>query len=71
MGGTMPKPSIASSVFKLALAGEQAGFTLDQMIDMLNTGITVASLLGLIEVRLACRQRQQMPAETSLSRWVM
>jgi hypothetical protein len=49
------KPSIASSVYKLALAGEQAGFALEQMIDMLNTGITVATLLGLIEARLASR----------------
>jgi hypothetical protein len=56
-------PSIASSVFKLAIAGEQAGFTIEQMIDLLNAGLTVEALLRLIESRLT-----GLPFDTSESR---
>jgi hypothetical protein len=42
-------PSVATSVFKLALAGEQAGFSVEQMIELLNAGITVETLLCVIE----------------------
>jgi hypothetical protein len=49
----MQRPSIAQTVYKLAIAGEQAGFSLEQMIQMLNAGVTVESLLYLIEWRLA------------------
>jgi hypothetical protein len=49
----MAVPSIAASVFKLAVAGEQAGFTMEQLIELLNAGVTVESLLRLIERRLA------------------
>jgi hypothetical protein len=67
----MSKPSIAATVYKLALAGQQAGFSLEQMIEMLDCGITVQTLLGLIESRLASHQWQEMPAETASSQWVM
>jgi hypothetical protein len=40
-------------IFKLAIAGEQAGFTIEQMIWLLNVGITVESLLRRIEWRFA------------------
>ena len=66
----MTKPSVAATVYKLALAGEQAGFTLEEMIAMLNTGITVQTLLGLIEVRLASRQWREMPAQDCSRHWV-
>lgn len=48
----MPGPSIALSDYKLAVAGEQAGFTVEQMIELLNAGLTVETLLNLIEWRL-------------------
>lgn len=48
----MATPSLQGSVFKLAMAGEQAGFTVEQMIRMLNAGVTVEGLLRLIELRL-------------------
>lgn len=54
------KPSIASTVYKLALAGEQAGFTVEQMIGMLNTGIGVRAFWPFFKVRLALRQWQEM-----------
>jgi len=66
----MAAPSIAASVFKLAVAGEQAGFTLEQMIDLLNAGLTVESLLRIIEQRLAGASACE-PEQLGSSRWVM
>jgi hypothetical protein len=48
----MQRPSTAETVYKLAIAGEQAGFTLEQMIQILNAGISVETLLNWIELRL-------------------
>jgi hypothetical protein len=65
----MATPSVAASVFKLAIAGEQAGFTIDQMIDLLNAGVTVDTLVGLIELRSSTPSVQA--SELRSSRWVM
>ena len=54
-------------VYKLAIAGEQAGFSLEQMIQMLNAGITVETLLHLIEWRLG----EVVPSPPRPSRWIM
>jgi hypothetical protein len=62
--------SIAASVFKLAVTGEQVGFTLQQMIELLNAGVTVESLLRMIERRLACASACE-PQQLGFSRWVM
>jgi len=35
----MENPSLILAISKLAAAGEQAGFTLEQMIDMLDHGL--------------------------------
>ena len=48
----MEKPSVIRAVYKLSVAGEQAGFSVEQMIQMLKAGITVETLLHLIEWRL-------------------
>jgi hypothetical protein len=48
----MKKPSTAATVYKLSVAGEQAGFSLEQMIHILNSGVSVETLLHLIEERL-------------------
>ena len=48
----MRKASLITAVGKLAVAGEQAGFSLEQMIDLLNDGISVETLLDLISWRL-------------------
>jgi hypothetical protein len=37
----MERSSVVRAVYKLSIAGEQAGFSLEQMIQMLNAGITV------------------------------
>jgi len=61
----MSTPSLPASVCELAVAGEQAGFTVEQMIWMLNAGVTIEGLLRVIEWRL---DSQHTPRT---SRWVM
>jgi len=55
-----------TAIAKLVVAGEQAGFTVEQMIQLLETGASVEVLLDLIELRL-------FPDVATLrsSRWVM
>lgn len=48
----MPKNTLERAVCKLAIAGEQAGFSVEQMIDFLNSGLSVEGLLDLIALRL-------------------
>ena len=47
----MGQPSLQASVFKLAMAREQAGFAVEQMIQMLDAGVT--GWLRVIGSRLA------------------
>jgi hypothetical protein len=35
----MATPSLIKAIGKLAVAGEQAGFSVEQMIEMLNSGV--------------------------------
>lgn len=62
----MATPTLQQSIFKLAMAGEQAGFTVEQMIQMLNAGVTIEGLLRLIEWRF-----NSQPETLRSSRWVM
>ena len=48
----MENPSLVLAISKLAAAGEQAGFTLEQMIELLDAGLEVETLLELICLRL-------------------
>ena len=64
----MATPSIRTTIGKLALAGEQAGFTVEQMIRILNAGVTVEDLLGLIEWRLRTGVPERQMRST---RWVV
>jgi hypothetical protein len=59
--------SIVTSFYKLAIAGEQAGFSLEDMISFLNAGLTVENLLDLIERRLTGVE----PMNPCSARWVM
>ena len=61
----MAQLSLQTSVFKLAMAGEQAGFTIEQMVRMLNAGVTVEGLLRVIAFRLA-----PFPEAPTPSRWI-
>ena len=48
----MENPSLVLAISKLTSAGEQAGFTLEQMIELLDHGLEVETLLELICLRL-------------------
>jgi hypothetical protein len=63
----MRQPTLVRPVERLAEAGEQAGFSVEDMIRMLNAGLTVATLLDIIEGSL-----HASPLETARSsRWIM
>jgi hypothetical protein len=47
----MDRESLVIAISKLAVAGEQAGFSLELMIQLLNSGLTVESLIELIAWR--------------------
>lgn len=47
----MERESLVIAITKLAVAGEQAGFSLEQMIQLLDSGLTVESLIELIAWR--------------------
>ena len=47
-GELMDNPSLLLAISKLAAAGEEAGFTLEEMIDLLDRGLGVKTLLELI-----------------------
>lgn len=63
----MERPSVAQSLAKLAIAGQQAGISFHELIHMLSTGITVETLLNFIEWRL----HKPDPTADRSSRWVM
>ena len=66
----MENPSLVLAISKLAAAGGQAGFTLEQMIQLLDAGLSVESLLDLICLRLhpAAMSSAQ---DASRYRWVV
>jgi len=47
----MDRPELVRAVEKLARAGERAGLSVEEMIRILNAGVTVECLLDLIERR--------------------
>ena len=52
----MMSQSRVNAIRKLAAAGEHAGFSLEQMILLLNSGLSVVALLDLINWRLDPRK---------------
>ncbi len=66
----MVKPSLILAVNKLAVLGERAGFSIEQMIQLLNAGLSVPNLLELIVSRLAAQEREAIPVFSS-PRWIM
>lgn len=69
MGERMEKPSSLTAVGKLAIAGEQAGFKIEQMIELLNGGLSVEALLDLISWRL--QTMQEVTARPVSSGWIV
>lgn len=64
----MVKPSARKAINKLAIAGEQAGFSIEQMIELLSAGLSVETLLDLISWRL---QRPNPLIPASSAHWVV
>jgi hypothetical protein len=57
---------LARAIQRLVAAGEEAGITVDQMILILNTGVSVEALLEIIDKRL-----QTPGGFGGYSRWIM
>jgi hypothetical protein len=71
-GAKMVSESRVNAIRKLAVAGEHAGFSLEQMIQLLNSGMSAVALLDLIDWRLdpARRSSSQPVIPTGWSRVV-
>lgn len=52
---------LVRAVEKLARAGEGAGFTVEEMIELLSSGVSVEMLLDLICTRLDVEERVRCP----------
>ena len=50
--GKRPR-GLSSTIEKLARAGEQAGFSVEEMIEMLNAGVSIGALLDMISYSLS------------------
>jgi len=61
----MRDPGLIQAIEKFARAGEQAGMSIDDMIGILNAGVSVQTLLDLI-IKLQVRS-----GETRFCRWIM
>ena len=70
-GSKMEKPSLVAAIGKLAIAGEQAGFNLEQMIELLDQGLSVETLLDLISWRLEALRRPTVRPAACSSVWIM
>jgi len=51
----MEEPLLQASMNRLAVAGELAGLSVEQMIQLLQAGIDVSALMDLIDVRLRAK----------------
>ena len=65
----MATSRLLRAVGKLAIAGEQAGFSVEKMIELLNEGLSVETLLDLISWRLEARKPTTLPGCSSA--WIM
>ena len=60
-------PNDLTSIEKLAIAGEQAGFTIEEMIGLLNSGVSIQTLLDMMALRLHGKAMTRLRP----SRWIM
>ncbi|SRR6266403_4087190 len=72
--GRKPSPHLSSAIERLARAGEQAGFSVEEVIEMLNAGLSIGALLDMISYSLShdaleCTQ-QGVEESTSASAWL-
>ena len=61
----MDRPSLITAIGKLAIAGEQAGFSVEQMISFLDDGLSIEDLLDLISWRLGHSSKVTARARSS------
>jgi hypothetical protein len=64
----MERAALLSGIAKLAAAGQQAGFSVEQMVGLLNAGLGVEGLMDLIAWRL--EQSEPLAPVVSSSAWV-
>jgi|KBSSwiS6_1023812.scaffolds.fasta_scaffold74278_2 hypothetical protein len=55
------RPDLENSVAKLAILGEQAGFKVQDMVNLLQAGLTLETLLDLIAWRLESPVPGELP----------
>lgn len=65
----MQNPKLVTAIAKLAVAGEQAGLSVEQMIQLLNDGLRVETLVDLITWRLMEVPNPVTPPSRSAS-WI-
>lgn len=65
----MERTRLVTAIGKLAIAGKRAGFSIEQMIQLLNDGLTVETLLELISWRL-CEIRNPTNPPSFSPHWV-
>jgi hypothetical protein len=66
------EPPLLRAISKLAQAGEHAGFTIKEMILLLEAGLSVPDLIQLIELRIQTREEKlATPPVHPSSHWVM
>lgn len=56
---------LIEAIRKLAVAGEQAGFSIEEMIELLKAGVSVMTLVDLV----CCRLESLTAPTTSLKGW--
>jgi hypothetical protein len=61
------RPDLGNSVAKLAILGEQAGFKVQDMIDLLHAGISLETLLDLIAWRLEAQVSRQTETQSTVT----
>jgi hypothetical protein len=64
------RESLVIAIGKLAVAGEQAGLSVEHMIQLLNAGLTVETLIDLIAWRLERVETRPAPYAAS-SCWIV
>ena len=67
----MEQRSMFRIIEKLAIAGERAGFSVAEMIQLLNNGLSVETLLQLIAQRLEADGLAQQGRPASSCRWII
>jgi hypothetical protein len=69
-GAPKRSPSLVNAIYKLAQAGEHAGLSLEQMIELLDGGVSVETLLEMIASRLDIQNAPAVPTVASC-RWIV